>query len=255
MGGQRGLTISNVTGTLTFGDDLELGDGFTPGAGDTFDIFTSVGSLTSFFDNAAHSTRIGISGSFGSIQVLYLDSDDWNGNITSTVQLANFLPDLPGDYNNDGVVDAADYTQWRNNLGAPEGTMPNDIDGGVIGAAQYATWKANFGDALPNPAALRERRCLNRSQSCCWGWAGWRCSDGDETIQAPRLNEHDEQPENHSVIIDVCGDRRRRRCADRRRRYARHRRGVGNNQGPLQNTCWPVRSTKPTSQTPARAAR
>ena len=52
---------------------------------------------------------------------------------------------LAGDYNQDHVVDAADYTVWRNNLGAAAGTLPNDIDGGVIGEAQYARWKANFG--------------------------------------------------------------------------------------------------------------
>jgi phospholipase/lecithinase/hemolysin len=52
---------------------------------------------------------------------------------------------LPGDYNEDGVVDAADYTVWRDNVGAPAGTLPNDGDGGVIGPAQYGTWKANFG--------------------------------------------------------------------------------------------------------------
>ena len=53
---------------------------------------------------------------------------------------------LPGDYNDDGVVDAADYVAWRNNVGLA-GTLPNDIDGGIIGDAQYATWRANFGNA------------------------------------------------------------------------------------------------------------
>jgi hypothetical protein len=59
----------------------------------------------------------------------------------ATVQLA-------GDYNGNGIVDAADYTVWRDNLGSPAGTLPNDTDGGAIGSAQYATWKANFGMAL-----------------------------------------------------------------------------------------------------------
>jgi predicted carbohydrate-binding protein with CBM5 and CBM33 domain len=45
----------------------------------------------------------------------------------------------------DERVDAADYTAWRNHLGAATGTLPNDFDGGAIGAAQYARWKANFG--------------------------------------------------------------------------------------------------------------
>jgi hypothetical protein len=54
-------------------------------------------------------------------------------------------PGQAGDYNNSGITDAADYTLWRDNLGAPAGTLPNDKDGGVIGQAQYNTWKANFG--------------------------------------------------------------------------------------------------------------
>lgn len=51
---------------------------------------------------------------------------------------------LSGDYNADGVVDAADYVVWRKSVGTTN-VLPNDPDGGTIGPAQYATWKANFG--------------------------------------------------------------------------------------------------------------
>lgn len=74
------------------------------------------------------------------------------------------IPGVAGDYNADGVVDAADYTLWRDNLDAPPGTLPNDADGGPIGLPQYNTWKTNFGlvagggalssIAIPEPAAL-----------------------------------------------------------------------------------------------------
>jgi hypothetical protein len=58
---------------------------------------------------------------------------------------------LPGDYNGDGSVDAADYVVWRKNNGSQEG---------------YDTWRTNFGRtsgsgsgalagaAVPEPAAL-----------------------------------------------------------------------------------------------------
>lgn len=66
-----------------------------------------------------------------------------------------------GDYNFDGVVDAADYTVWRDAEGQPAGTLPNDIDGGVIGPEQYATWVAAYGTvfgvpitAVPEPSAV-----------------------------------------------------------------------------------------------------
>jgi hypothetical protein len=58
-------------------------------------------------------------------------------------------PILAGDYNDDGVVDAADYTLWRDNLGAAAGTLANDADGGQIGPAQYNSWVANFGATGP----------------------------------------------------------------------------------------------------------
>ncbi|TWT85963.1 Glycosyl hydrolase family 76 [Posidoniimonas polymericola] len=76
-------------------------------------------------------------------------------------------PAPDGDYNDDGVVDAADYTVWRASVGSPAGTLPNDADGGVIGSAQYQTWRANFGavrftlpdgpfaaGAVPSPGGL-----------------------------------------------------------------------------------------------------
>lgn len=64
---------------------------------------------------------------------------------TSDIMVSPATTVLAGDYNNNGAVDAADYTMWRNNQGAAAGTLPNDVDGGVIGSAQYARWRANFG--------------------------------------------------------------------------------------------------------------
>ena len=50
-----------------------------------------------------------------------------------------------GDFNEDGSVDIADYTVWRNNLGSTAG-LPNDgaLDG-VVDADYYQLWKGNFG--------------------------------------------------------------------------------------------------------------
>jgi hypothetical protein len=50
---------------------------------------------------------------------------------------------LGGDYNSDGIVDAADYTVWRDNLGKAT-ALPNDTTAGV-GPDDYTRWKANFG--------------------------------------------------------------------------------------------------------------
>jgi hypothetical protein len=50
-------------------------------------------------------------------------------------------PTLPGDFNNDGTVDAADYAVWRNGLGT------------TYTQADYNTWRANFGRTAANVAS------------------------------------------------------------------------------------------------------
>jgi hypothetical protein len=54
---------------------------------------------------------------------------------------------LPGDYNSDGVVDAADYTVWRNNFGAADESSLNGNGDGLNGVdiGDYNHWKANYG--------------------------------------------------------------------------------------------------------------
>jgi hypothetical protein len=51
---------------------------------------------------------------------------------------------LPGDFNANGVVDAADYVAWRNNVGSTT-ALPNDSIGGTIGTSQYNEWRSHFG--------------------------------------------------------------------------------------------------------------
>lgn len=61
-------------------------------------------------------------------------------------------PMLPGDYNLDGSVNAADYTTWRNNLNkmghqpyaGADGDGDSDVD-----EVDYHVWKTHFGETLP----------------------------------------------------------------------------------------------------------
>jgi beta-glucanase (GH16 family) len=56
----------------------------------------------------------------------------------------------PGDYNNDGAIDAADYSVWRDSLGQSGIGLPADGSGnGTVGAEDYDLWKANFSGELP----------------------------------------------------------------------------------------------------------
>jgi hypothetical protein len=67
---------------------------------------------------------------------------------------------VPGDYNNNGTVDAADYVLWRNG-----GPLVNEVDApGTINAADYTAWRERFGNSgsgsglgaptVPEPGAL-----------------------------------------------------------------------------------------------------
>ena len=58
---------------------------------------------------------------------------------------------LVGDFNNDGVISAADYVVWRK--ASPTATLPNDNTPGVVDASDYAYWRANFGKSSPASAA------------------------------------------------------------------------------------------------------
>jgi hypothetical protein len=103
------------------------------------------------------------------IDALNIDSDDIgidniNFSQSSTGQIT-------GDYNHNGVVDAADYTVWRDTLGqagaglAADGTGPGGVPDGVVNQLDYDFWKANFGQhdgsgsgpltAVPEPVTPR----------------------------------------------------------------------------------------------------
>jgi hypothetical protein len=90
-------------------------------------------------------------------------------------------PGLPGDYNADGSVDAADYVMWRKG-----GPLVNEVhEPGTISPADYTEWRIRFGEtsggssgvgraSVPEPAtyvplaltfaAIRAKRCGRRCQ-------------------------------------------------------------------------------------------
>ena len=57
---------------------------------------------------------------------------------------------VPGDYNNNGTVDAADYVAWRKG-----GTLANEVDTpGTVNAADYTEWRARFGNTSGSGSGL-----------------------------------------------------------------------------------------------------
>jgi hypothetical protein len=71
--------------------------------------------------------------------------------LPSTIYIDNvrFGTAVPGDYDADGIVDAADYTIWRDTLGSTTDFRANgDTTGAsaeVIDQADYTFWKSHFG--------------------------------------------------------------------------------------------------------------
>jgi hypothetical protein len=63
-----------------------------------------------------------------------------------------------GDYNGNGVVDAADYVIWRKALNEPAVPAGSGADGnanGTIDSGDYDFWAARFGNTVPGAGAAR----------------------------------------------------------------------------------------------------
>lgn len=79
-------------------------------------------------------------------------------------------PLLAGDYNEDGVVDAADFTVWRDTLGLTGTGLLADGNGDrVVDQLDYDFWKANFGATAPANGSLTTA-AVPEPQAWVLGW-------------------------------------------------------------------------------------
>jgi T5SS/PEP-CTERM-associated repeat protein len=146
---ELGGTAPGTYDKVSVGGDLALdGDlivsilpGFTPTAGQSFNILDWNGTL---------------SGTFSELDLPTFDGLAWNTSQLYTNGVISLAAaGLAGDYNADGVVDAVDYTVWRNNLGDPnESDLNNNGDGGQVTASDYTWWKQHYGDTSPGSGGL-----------------------------------------------------------------------------------------------------
>ncbi|TWT90201.1 Endo-1,4-beta-xylanase A [Pseudobythopirellula maris] len=98
---------------------------------------------------------IEIAGFYGEYEVV-IDGetfviDHLKGVETHSLVTADFLP---GDFNTDGVVDAADFTVWRDSLGQTGLIAYSGADSngdGEVTLADYDYWVSNFGMSLSTP--------------------------------------------------------------------------------------------------------
>jgi hypothetical protein len=72
-------------------------------------------------------------------------------------------PTLPGDYNDDGTVNAADYTVWRNTVHSTTNWAADGNGDRAVDRDDYIIWKNNYGSsgaatiaspAIPEPVSL-----------------------------------------------------------------------------------------------------
>jgi hypothetical protein len=74
----------------------------------------------------------------------------------STIVELSPAPPLPGDYNLDNVVDAADYVVWRKVLGTSVARYSSaDGDGnGLVDQADHGVWRSHFGMTVSSAATI-----------------------------------------------------------------------------------------------------
>jgi T5SS/PEP-CTERM-associated repeat protein len=132
-----------VTGQTTLAGTLNvsLAGDFSPMVGDTYQILTSLDGRSGTFTTENLPT---LSGGMG-----------WDVQYGTNAVILAVVSALAGDFNADGVVDAADYTVWRNNLGdAHEADLHHNGDGGAVTASDYQWWKQHYGNSISASGAV-----------------------------------------------------------------------------------------------------
>lgn len=80
-----------------------------------------------------------------------------SGQITAwpTANITQYQVSVPGDYNLDGIVNAADYALWRDTQGKAvrAGTGADGSGNGTVDTSDYSVWAGGFNRVLPMPTA------------------------------------------------------------------------------------------------------
>ncbi|WP_425397235.1 PEP-CTERM sorting domain-containing protein [Aeoliella sp.] len=128
--------------TLAGALEFQFADGLTPQLGDEVEFF-SADSITGQFDTITGLPTLEAGLAW---RLLYEPTS-----VTAAVTLA-------GDFNLDGIVNLADYTLWRNSVGAMGPALAADANGdSVVDTADYDLWRTYFGNTTADfPAAASQ---------------------------------------------------------------------------------------------------
>ncbi len=151
---------------------INLTDGYIPSEGDMFEIL-SAGDVSGTVTLASPPPLPG--------------TLEWAVNVTPTSVLLSVIDPLAsqpllGDYNNDGTVNAGDYTVWRNQLGqAGTGLAADGFPDGQIDRVDYEVWRTHYGQTRGSAAAAGDSPGVPEPATifgCCIGCAlllsAWR---------------------------------------------------------------------------------
>jgi hypothetical protein len=147
--------------------NVSLINGFMPAINDAFHVVTAGGGLT---------------GEFAVENLPELDAGQWQVDYFPNFLLLSVVDEVvnDADFNNDGVIDAADYVVWAKfNPATGTGTQPTgDANGdGDIDGDDYSIWVQNFGDPAPgggNGGAVPEPGTLALFSVVSLLTIGWR---------------------------------------------------------------------------------
>jgi hypothetical protein len=140
--GQFARLTTDATAALDGTFDVQFVNGYLPAAGDEFSIVSAAGGISGTFNTWPEWMPV-LSGGL-SWEINYGAND---------VVLAVVAEGLFGDYNGNHVIDAADYTVWRDAIAAGATTLLNDFTPGVVDGNDYSYWKTHFGDSLGGGAS------------------------------------------------------------------------------------------------------
>lgn len=128
---------------------LHLVDGYLPAEGDSFDILDWGSSFTDAGFAFDLPTLAGD-----------LDWDTSQFRTAGIISVVASIATLSGDYNGDGMVDAEDYTVWRDMFGETGDDLAADgsslvvgTPDGVVDEQDYVFWKSHFGESTNNGSA------------------------------------------------------------------------------------------------------
>jgi hypothetical protein len=139
-----GFGVIEVAGDVALGSgsvEVAVEGAYSPQLGDAFPLITAGGLI---------SGSLSLGAAPGLPNVLAWDLD-----ISTNQVLVSVVPALAGDYNANGVVDAADYAVWRKMLNQTGAAPAADgDDNNVVDAADYDIWRANFGRMVGGSAGV-----------------------------------------------------------------------------------------------------